>query len=474
MSDIRFYLKNRYKPQSLRNKDKGKELSDNPTSVIAKVFISGKVFKYGIGKTIYPKLWDETKQRPIRTRSKIKPYQKKNPHIDIDLENVKTRIENIERDIKKEIESFEKRNEIVDLVKLRKFLDSNYRIVVNVSKNANKDQPETLNEYIQRFITEIETGQRTYTNPKGEMRKYSHGTVKTYKGFQVQLNEYQKKKRTTLDFNDITLDLYYKLVQYFSNKDYSTNSIGKLVKTLKTIMAASREEKLHSNTEYLSKNFKTLKVDVVNVYLTQKEVDTLYRLDFGKFPAKDLDPKLIPAYELTRDVFLCGVWTAQRFSDYSRIKKNHIKERDGKLYFEMITKKTSQSVTVPLRPELDTILKRYNYQLPKTYEQKINVNIKEICRLAKITEPIEVEKIKRGLKVINTIPKYKMVKTHTARRTAITLMYLANISITDIQKISGHSTEKHLRNYIKITKEETATRLSINPYFTGGVTLKKA
>jgi integrase len=80
---------------------------------------------------------------------------------------------------------------------------------------------------------------------------------------------------------------------------------------------------------------------------------------------------------------------------------------------------------------------------------------------------IEVEKIKGGLKVKSLVPKNDLIKTHTARRTGCTLMYLAGIPAIDIMKISGHKTEREFLNYIKTSKEETAQNLAKHPYFMG-------
>ena len=46
--------------------------------------------------------------------------------------------------------------------------------------------------------------------------------------------------------------------------------------------------------------------------------------------------------------------------------------------------------------EVFAILKKYNYRLPKTYEQKVNKYIKEIAEQAGIIEPIEVEEMQNG------------------------------------------------------------------------------
>jgi hypothetical protein len=71
-----------------------------------------------------------------------------------------------------------------------------------------------------------------------------------------------------------------------------------------------------------------------------------------------------------------------------------------------------------------------------------------------------------GKRVTVSVPKYEMIKTHTARRTGCTLMYLAKISPIDIMKLSGHRTETEFLKYIKVTKKETAIKLQQHEYFT--------
>lgn len=52
------------------------------------------------------------------------------------------------------------------------------------------------------------------------------------------------------------MELYRDFVDYFNNKEYSPNTTGKHIKSLKEIMAASREEGLHTNFQTLQKGFK--------------------------------------------------------------------------------------------------------------------------------------------------------------------------------------------------------------------------
>ena len=140
---------------------------------------------------------------------------------------------------------------------------------------------------------------------------------------------------------------------------------------------------------------------------------------------------------------------------------------NGSRVIDLIQQKTSERVIIPIRPELDEILKKYNYEVPKSFEQKINERIKEVGQLAGITETVIIEENKGGFKVKKDVSKNELIKTHTARRTGCTLMHLAGVQTIDIMKISGHKSERELLNYIKVGKEETAQNLSEHPYFIG-------
>ena len=63
--------------------------------------------------------------------------------------------------------------------------------------------------------------------------------------------------------------------------------------------------------------------------------------------------------------------------------------------------------------------------------------------------------------------KCDLIKTHTARRSGCTNMYLAKIQPIDIMKISGHKTEREFLKYIKTGKEDTAIKLGSHSYFVG-------
>jgi len=326
-----------------------------------------------------------------------------------------------------------------------------------IDKFTHRETPrnETLNQYIKRFLKEAKSGERLCFSGNSK-RQYSAGSIRNMKDFKTSFNLYQTNRRKRLNFEDITIDFYNDYLAYFFKRKCGTNYVGKHLKTLKTIMRQAREEGLHNNMEVERKAFRVIREDVDSVYLTADEVTSLFEMTF---------PDSEKHYEVARDVFLCGIYTAQRYSDYSRITKDNI--RGGNI--ELIQSKTGEKCIIPIRPELDLILKKYDYTLPRTHDQKINLYIKEIARRAGITETINTEKTKGGFKVKEKFEKCQLIRTHTARRTGCTLMYLAGIASLDIMKISGHRTEREFLKYIKVTKEQTAANLSLHPYFAGNL-----
>ena len=402
--------------------------------------------KYGIGLKIQSKYWDCDKQCPITDKSSLRKLDLETKR---HLKSISDSIDQIRKIITRRHSYLIEQGIPPTVSDFKKQLDNN----IEWKESRVECKAKNLNAFFTQYIEEMKNGQRT--TDKG--KKFALGTIKNYQGCLTQLQAYQKLKRRKIDFEDVTMDFYDTYVSYFNSKNYSPNTIGRHIKNLKTIMRASKEEGLHTNTEYERRKFRTLKVDTQEVYLSESEVMAIYSLNLSNNPI----------YDLYRDVFLVGVYTAQRYSDYSLISKSNItKTSMGTPTIKLIQKKTGTGVQIPIRPELEKIMNKYNYKLPKTYEQKLNKSIKEIAKLAGINEPVTIEKIRGGHKINSNLPKYEMIKSHSARRTGITNMYLAKIPLVAIQKVSGHLTTENLLKYIKVSVEENADMLATHHYFT--------
>ena len=107
---------------------------------------------------------------------------------------------------------------------------------------------------------------------------------------------------------------------------------------------------------------------------------------------------------------------------------------------------------------------KINERLPSN--QKFNDYIKEVSKLAGIKEAVKVEQTKGDLTTKKSEPKYKLVTSHTARRSFATNAYLADIQTISIMGITGHKTEKAFMKYIKISQEDNARKLMYHKFFT--------
>jgi len=176
--------------------------------------------------------------------------------------------------------------------------------------------------------------------------------------------------------------------------------------------------------------------EVDAVYLSWKEISVIYHLDLS-------EKQYLEKY---RDIFVLGCLTGFRFSDYSDIKPNEI--RDEMLY--VTQNKTLTQVVVPLRPDSKRILiDKYNMQMPQVSNPNLNLYIKEVVKMAKIDEQIKITH-KRGNKIIEEVrPKYAWITSHTCRRSFCTNEFLEGTPIQLIMAISSHKTEKAFRRYIK-------------------------
>ncbi len=344
-------------------------------------------------------------------------------------------------------------------------------LVNNSYQKEPPSAPNTLNQYIDRFISEAKNGSRLTEKKSRFSYSYTHSLT----GFQAQFNVYQgiytdkqlealkecgetPRTRHVLNFDDITIDFYNDFIRFFYGKKYSPNTVGKHIKSLKTIMQMAKDEGLHKNAETTRRSFKSISSPVETIYLTESEIQKIYELKLST----------LPEYDLARDVFLVGCYTGQRFSDYSRINPENIRTlENGKRVIDLNQQKTGERVTIPIRHELESILKKYNYRLPKTYGQKVNKRIKDIAADAGITDMVEFESNRGGMRFKTKARKCDLVVTHTARRSGCTNMYLAGIPSIDIMKISGHKTESEFLKYIRVSKEETAMNLSSNAFFVG-------
>ena len=295
------------------------------------------------------------------------------------------------------------------------------------AKTEKKDESKLFLPYFQKWAREDNT-----------KHKYNRYKIYTYN----TLVEYLDGKNPT--FDDIDYAFCESFIEWMSDtKELCANTRGSHVKFLKAAMNEAYKNKLHQNEDF--RTFRKEMEQVDAVYLTNEEVTKVAKLP------------LCGPHAIARDVFIVGCHTGMRFSDYSRLSMDDIS--DGVIHF--ITQKCNTAVDLPAHPRVLKILKKYHGRMPRISPQKLNTQIKEVCKAAGIKDVVTIRK--GGIQT--RYEKWELVSSHTARRTGLTNMYKAGIPTYRCMMVSGHKTENVFLTYLRITQEENADFLRDNPFF---------
>ncbi len=277
-------------------------------------------------------------------------------------------------------------------------------------------------------------------------------TINVINAMKAHLQLFQDYRKEPITFDSFDAQFYEDLVFYLTYeipqvrrieliKGLKANSVGKTIKHLKSFLKDRMRKKIIPFMDLSA--FKVMEEEVDAVYLSWKELSAIYHLSLLQQP-------LLEKY---RDLFVLGCLTGFRFSDYSDIKPEEV--RDGMLYVNQT--KTLSTVVVPLKKDAKKILiEKYNMQMPQVSNVNFNYYIKEVAKMAGIDDQIKITH-KRGNLVTEEIkPKYAWVTSHTCRRSFCTNEFLDGTPTNLIMAISGHKTEKAFRRYIKADQVQKA------------------
>jgi len=416
-------------------KDSNLKLEENKglQSIIFLFFSYGKNrFKYSTGMKTCFNDWDFRKQR-LKNKVGLKNKDKINEDLsdlEIQLNSEYTNLLSSSQNVSNEVLKYK-------LDVYTKKIIPNQEIDTNLS----------FFQVIDKYIEEKEA-------------RISIITIRSYKQTKKRLEDYEKHYNRKLMFDFINISFYNDFNIFMEGKNYALNTIGKHVKNLKTFLNYALAEGYSSNQRFKSKDFKVATETTTEIYLTDSEIEEMFRKDLSKYPE----------VELARDVFLIGCYTGQRISDYNNLSANDIIEIDGIQFFKIKQQKNKRykrEVNCPITKEMRDIMnKRHDNKPPrKIAESYLNDYIKQVGQILKWDELIKCEFTKGGKTITKMVPKYDLIKSHTARRSFCTNKYKAGMSVYDIMLFSGHTTEKEFYKYIRIKDEERASHIVKTGFF---------
>lgn len=422
-ANIRFYLNQTYQPKVDMNmikkrisskKSVKQYLNEKPTIIFLGVTFMGSYFKISTGEMIKPIHWDSETKR-------IKLNYAGGYELNILLDN-------LESAVRKHIYQARLAKPNVGFGEIKS-------LVKNVVSNS-LPSPESNDffEVLENFIEKR----------KGLVKTL---TTKKYKTFRNIMLDFQKHYKKPISFDDVTLKFEESLKNYLINeRELLNNSIDKYFDNLKAFMRWAFDMKHHNNVDF--HRFKAGRDKIDPIYLSVEEL----------FAIEDLNLTHSPLLDQVRLIFLVGCYTGQRYSDICNMKYEDIIELEDGFYWKVNQIKSNKggSILIPLLDEVVDIIDKFK---PKDYEvnwkalptysgHKMNRHIKEVCRLAGITDEIKIIKFSgKHPKEINE-PKYKLIGTHTARRSFVTLGLHFGMEPEAVMGMTGHENYKTMKPYI--------------------------
>lgn len=303
-----------------------------------------------------------------------------------------------------------------------------------------KNNPE-INKYLQAIVQKLYTLQTellqhnipvTIDNILDAYKNGVQHTTTIIALFKKHNEDYYKYKVLTNIYTKTSYDKYQKALEYFQTflkqhigkpdiqikqitpqlienyysfllQHMQNNTAIKTIKKLKTIIQLAIDE------GYIQTNPWKLKIKedkVIHNPLSITQINTIKNKDFHN-----------DRLNKVRDLFILQCYTGLAFIDMQKISQENIKD----LTIIIKRQKTEIESIIPMLPEVEDILSKYNYKLPVISNQKMNAYLKEIGDICKIPQPLH---------------------THLGRHTFATLLINNNVPLPVIARALGHSNSR--------------------------------
>lgn len=328
-----------------------------------------------------------------------------------------------------------------------KKINSNW---LNQSIKSFYNRPEINNDnlfvlYVEKYI---EKSKNRINQKSG--KPVSNKTITKYNNVKNKIIDFETHLDYQFIINEIDLNFHNKFVDYLSNsKNYSSSFIQRTLRQIKSFIREAKIDGFKISDEIESKRFSYHSEETIDTYLNEKEISKIFKFDFSDNERLDN----------VRDLFIIGLRTGLRISDLKRIEdfqftKNTILIAN--------TVKTGIKVEIPIHPQIKKTINKRNGELPKVIsDQKFNEYVKEVCKEVGLTQKIlgKLKNPETNRKEKGYFKKYKLISSHTCRRSFATNLY-GKIDDKTIMAITGHKSHKQFMSYIKTTQKEHIEKLA--------------
>ena len=374
------------------------------------------VFELNTGFTINPKDWSEATNLP-------KQNNPENKLLSNNLKKLETFVlDNLNTDLGRSI--------LIDGLWLETKINDCF-------ERIEKTDTGLIVNYIQDIIDNAST--RKVKIKGGYKLGLSKSRENSFISTKSIISEYQTKTKKQIHFIDINETLIDKLTNWLiKTKKYAINTASKHIANIKTISIEAEKKGIQVNS-YAKQ---------INIFSESDEDRFIQTLSFEELETIRTANIKSEAYNNARKWLLIGCEIGQRGGDLMNITKEDIRYKGGNMYLDIIQQKTKKAVTIGIiAPHvIDIIENSFPYKIST---QKLNLYIKEVCKIAKI-ETLTEGKIfdaKTGRKELKFYEKHKLITSHSFRRSFAT-NYYKKIPTAVLIGITGHSKESLFLTYI--------------------------
>lgn len=311
-----------------------------------------------------------------------------------------------------------------------------------------KKQMELI-PFMEELIGDMEVGKRLKFRSACRL---SDGYITNLKSALMRLREFEETTGRTCLLDDVDMNFQREFVGFLVRKGQKPNTIKTRMSSIHVVMREAVDRGVTENRDFDDPDFVPLLEPVDSVYLTEKQLEGLRNLKIGQFEGKIcgiwLRPRTRKKLEMTRDLFMVGCMTGQRFSDYRRINDKMIVRIGGYKFVSLKQKKTGTEVLIPVNDYIVKTLENYGGVMPNVELVTFNRNIRILGEMMGWTW--RTDWMKGGKRFCD------MLSSHTARRSFATNAYQRGVPLKSIMAVTGHRSERSIRIYLRLDSREKA------------------
>lgn len=313
--------------------------------------------------------------------------------------------------------------------------------------------PNSVVKWFNRFTKE-------HTN---NGRPLSPNTIKSYKVVLNSWKSFEKHTKTRFVLDDLVQEVknestsVKKVVQDYhrflvsgnlNGSPCSDNSVRKYLKILNTFLRWCEEQT--GKTYQRKTNIQGEIVAKHTFSLTEYEIKRIQEVELTRGSKLDV----------VRDMMLVGIYTGLRHSEWMKVRPELWREPS-----QLITsQKTGKVCLVVHREPLRKVLMKYEktgFRSSITNIQKVNTQIKEVCKLSGLDREVSKVKSIDGVEHHETFRLYEVISTHTFRRTKITRELNMGRPLREIVLETGQDEEISRKHYDRPNLFEHVQNLGI-------------